>query len=141
MSERKPPRLPHPSATPRPVDHAPEPKRERPVFRASSNIDQPWEVVVTPLRHVATGGRAINDSRERPRASFEVRAEFVGLGLPEFSRGAEREEGVRRVEHWLTEDEELAIAVGRRAAELLSEGNHEWRMPLLASDVQHRRAG
>lgn len=106
-----------PASTPR-IGHGGDTERLRPIFR----VDQYGrKVEVTPLGGGAAGeGRALNGGGEGNRTTFEVRAEFKGPALPGFE--ASRAQRVTRVETWNTRDRDLALAVARRADELLRAG-------------------
>jgi hypothetical protein len=94
VPQRKPPRLPHPSTTPR-LHATGRQQRDRPIYRQHGGEDKgQWEVEVTPLRDTTHVGRGIDAGRHKPRAVFEVRAAYFGPGLAEFdARRARTEPG------------------------------------------------
>lgn len=108
-----------PASTPR-IGHGGDTERHRPIF----TYDR-WgkKVEVVPLGGGAAGeGRALSGGDPHSnRVTFEVRAEFDGPALPGFD--ASRQQKVRRIETWNTRDQQLAIAVAKRAVELLRAGH------------------
>lgn len=104
-----------PASTPR-VGYAGDRRRGRPIYLVESHADPKWKVEIVPLEysyaeHLIGGGR--------PRATFEVRAEFLGEGLAEFGG---YEGPVGRVESWSTPDQARARAVAVSATEMLRAG-------------------
>jgi hypothetical protein len=110
-----------PASTPR-IGSGGEATRARPIYLADSS-SPPWKVEVTPLEYVTTQHLI---AAGRPRAIFEVRAEFMGEALAEHGG---YEGPVHRVETWTTEDHARAKAVAVSATELLRAG----REPVLIS--------
>lgn len=108
-----------PAATPR-IGLAGVTERHKPVFVHDAYGKK---VEVIPLGGGGAGqGRALTGGDPHAnRVTFEVRAEFEGPALPGFD--ASRRQRVTRIETWNTRDQELAIAVARRAVELLQEGH------------------
>ena len=111
-----------PASSPR-ISSGGEATRERPVFEASSAAP-PWKVEVIPTVGVH---REFEVAAGRPRATFEVRAEFEGEGLDAFEPVGK----VGRVESWATPDLELAKAVAIAAVDELRAG----REPVLVQLV------
>lgn len=115
------PKLADPASTPR-VQKTGHQERDKPIFeqRAERETTDPlyWEVEVTPLVGATSTGRGFDSGRSKPRATFEVRALYYGEGLPEFGS----QPGTRLVPQSWEEDEELALAIARRWAEILSSG-------------------
>jgi hypothetical protein len=115
------PKLADPASTAR-VQATGHQERDKPVFEQRS--DRPtddtlfWEVEVTPLVGATATGRGFDSGLSKPRATFEVRALYYGTGLPEFGS----QPGTRLVPQSWEEDEELALAIARKWAEILSSG-------------------
>jgi hypothetical protein len=136
VADRKPPKLPHPSTTPR-LTKSGRQERDRPVYRQHGGYDKSqWEVEVTPLVNTTHVGRGIDAGRHKPRAVFEVRAAYYGPGLPEFGR----QPNTRLVPTTYTEDEELALAIARTFEQLLRAGNRELNLVAISRDVERRRS-
>ena len=122
-------------------------ERDRPIYIevAPAPWDKQWEVEVTPLVDTtANRGRDLNPAAKTdgpawtpPRAVFEVRAAWFGVGLKEFGSIP----GTRKVATTHTEDVELAMAIARAAADVLKSGSGD-RLDLiaLAKDVERRRS-
>lgn len=103
-----------PASSPR-IASGGEATRGRPIYLEESTAP-PWKVEVVPLEHVV-GEHLI--AAARPRATFEVRAEFMGRGLEEFEGYSGP---VHRAETWTTDDQARARAVAISATELLRAG-------------------
>jgi hypothetical protein len=142
--------LPDPSSTPI-IGRTGRQERDRPIFArtAGSTEDRTqWEVEVTPLVDTTNTGRDVNPAARTeeqgpapapPRALFEVRAAYFGIGIPEFGFGG-RGQFERKIDHTCTYDVELALAIARAAVEILAAGGGD-RLDLieLARDVERRR--
>lgn len=128
-------RLSHPATTPRLTKTGAQ-VRDRPIFSESGGegLTQ-WEVEVTPLRGATNVGRGVDSGRQKPRALFEIRAAYYGKGLPEFGS----QPNTRLVPHTHTEDQELAMAIARRFAELLRGGYRDFDFMRVAEDVGRSR--
>lgn len=141
MPDQLPPRpnLSDPASKPR---HAKTGRQERdkPIFAEQSEVPTSsllyWEVEVTPLVDTTATGRGLDSGLQRPRATFEVRALYYGTGLPEFGS----QPNTRLVPQSWEEDEELALAIARRWAELLRGGARDLDLLEVANDVKARRA-
>lgn len=137
MTEPSLPSLPHPSAGAR-LHKSGRQDRDRPILHEQGGERfGRWEVDVTPLVETTIAGRGIDSGRLRPRAVFEVRAAYYGEGLPAFGR----QPNTRLIPTTHTEDEELALAIGRALVESLRSGNREIEIVAFANDVERRRAG
>lgn len=137
VAEPQPPKLPHPSSTPR-LHKSGRQRRGRAIYRQSAGVDlHRWEVEVTPLEDTTFRGRSLTGGRLKPRATFEVRAAFYGAGAPEFGG----QPNVRLIRETHTEDEELALAIAKTAEAVLRSGTRELDLVVLAKDVELRRAG
>jgi len=127
------PRLSDPSTTPR-FGFGGSIERDRPVFEEKGgDPKEPWSVTVTPLLKAGGLGAQLGGGRLKPRAIFEVRADYFGLGLPEFGSVP----GTHRIENYNTEDLELARAIALEASELLRAGERD----LLLNVLSQRRQG
>jgi hypothetical protein len=136
MTEPTPPKLPHPSSSPR-VPGSGDRERERPIFSESGGEGYgQWEVDVTPLRGATNVGRGIDSGRLRPRALFEVRAAYYGVGPAVFGS----QPNSRQIPHTHTEDEELALEIARTLEGALRSGNRELDILEVAKEVERRRA-
>ena len=94
-----------------------------------------WKVEVVPLEG-ATDGRPLNGGGQRPRATFEVRAEFRGRGLEAFEPVTG---GVHRVEQWNAgDDQELAMAMAIATVDELRAGREPVMVQLAARFGQGR---
>jgi hypothetical protein len=122
-----------PAATPR-IGFAGEVGRDKPIFRITGGEPQ-WTVEVVPLVG-ATTGRPLLGGGERHRATFEVRAEFMGEGLDAFEPVAGR---VHRNESWNTRDQELAQAIAMAAVDELRAGREPVLVQLAARFGQQGR--
>jgi hypothetical protein len=130
-----PPKLPHPSSTPR-IQGTGSQERDRPIYRQwGGEALSYWEVEVTPLIDVTNRGRDVEGGRQKPRAIFEVRALFYGPGLPEFGSLP----NTRLVPQIWIEEGELAMAIARVLEEGLRSGKREFDITALAKDVERRR--
>lgn len=137
MPQREPPKLPHPSTTPR-IHASGRQQRDRPIYRQHGGEGKgQWEVEVTPLRDTTHVGRGIDAGRIKPRAVFEVRAAYFGPGLAEFD---EARPLARVVPTTHTEDEELALAIARTFELLLRRGERDLNLVQICEDVERRRA-
>lgn len=145
MSEPRPPKLPDPGSGPR-IHPSGRQERGRPTLHRTAGSKEDlsqWEVTVTPLlqttvdgRDVAAAARADGEpAPTRPRAVFEVRAAFYGLGRPEFGSVP----GTRRVEETHTRDPDLAHAIARAAIDALERGGRDLDFLQLAREVERRR--
>lgn len=139
MAEPTPPRLPHPSSSPR-LTKSGRQERDKPIYSQrggeKENFTQ-WEVEVTPLRDTTATGRGLDSGRQRPRALFEVRAAYYGPGLPAFGS----QPNTRLIPHTHTEDEELALAIARTLESILRAGNREGiDINVITRDVERHRA-
>jgi hypothetical protein len=122
------PRLSDPATTPR-IGFAGSIERDRPVFEVKGGQrPQDWSVTVTPLVGAGGLGAQLGGGRLKPRAIFEVRATYVGAGLPEFGAAP----ATRRIETYQTEDVELARAIATEAVELIRAGERDILLNVLA---------
>lgn len=142
----KPVRLPDPSTTPI-VGRTGRQERGKPIFSrggGSTEDRTQWEVEVTPLVDTTITGRDVNPAARTeadgpaptpPRAVFEVRAAYYGIGIAPW-----RVPGTRRADHTHTDDVELAQAIARAAVDVLQTGDRD-RFDLieLARDVERSR--
>jgi hypothetical protein len=131
-----PPKLPHPSSTPR-IQRTGSQERDRPIYRQWGGEELSyWEVEVTPLSGGTIRGRDVEGGRQKPRAIFEVRALFYGRGLPEFGSLP----NTRLVPQIRIEEAELALAIARVLEAGLRKGVREIDIVAVAKDVERRRA-
>lgn len=142
MAEPPPsrPSLAEPSAQPRHAKTGRQ-ERDRPIFEQHSELPtsslQYWEVEVTPLVGVSATGRGFDAEEQVKRGvQFEVRALFYGPGLPEFGS----QPNTRLVPQVWEDDRELALAIGRKWADLLRGGEREADLLEVAKDVKADRA-
>lgn len=129
-SQGKPPkpRLSDPGTTPR-IGYGGSVDRDRPLFEEKGG-ESPngWSVTITPLLGAGGLGAQLGGGRQKPRAIFEVRATYIGVGLPEFGSIP----GTRRIENYHTEDVELAKAIALEAVELIRAGERDVLLNVLA---------
>lgn len=130
-----PAKLADPASTPRLPDRGSR-ERDRVIFREAGGegLGQ-WEVEVTPLLGATQTGRSVTGGRQKPRATFEVRAAYFGTGLAEFGS----QPNTRLIPHAHTEDEELAMAIARVLVEALRSGNRDLNIVTIGKDVERRR--
>lgn len=136
MTDRRPPKLPHPATTPRMAKTGRQ-DRDRPIYRQHGGEGMTtWEVEVTPLVDTTHVGRDVSGGRLKPRAVFEIRALYYGTGLPEFGS----QPNTRLVPHTHTEDVELALAIARATEAALRAGKRDVDINAITRDVERRRA-
>jgi hypothetical protein len=124
----EPPRS-DPGASPR-ISGGGEATRDPALF---SDHGDTWRVEVVPLPDVGSEGRKLDGGGHKPRAIFEVRAEYMGDGIPAFEPVPG---GVKRVETWLTPDLELARKTAAMAGRALHGGVRNLFLPSLATAAQ-----
>lgn len=107
--------------------------RGKPIFSQTGGEPQ-WKVEVIPLEGATTDGRPLTGGGDRPRATFEVRAEFRGRGLECFEPVPG---GVHRVEQWNTADQELAKAMAMAAIDELRAGREPVMVQLVGRFSPH----
>ena len=129
------PRLSAPETTPR-IGKSGDIAREKAVF-AEQGGEGPgrFDVKVTPLRGAGGLGAQLGGGRLKPRAIFEVRAEYRGFGLPEFGR----QPGTLRIETYQTEQEEKALVLARQVVARLRAGERDILLNRMAEDLERRR--
>lgn len=124
------PKLPHPSAPPIKPDVGDRHRGHVIYERRGGEGKLAWEVEVTPLENTTSQGKpldaggqgAVDLSRLKPRAIFEVRAMFRGPGGSAFGRRPD----VRRAPQVRVEELELATAMARAIAEQLQHGKRDF---------------
>lgn len=119
-----------PDATPR-QGYQGAAQRQPAIFHEQAGSD--WLVEVVPITGMSTG-RPLNGGGEKPRAVFEVRAEFWGATRPEFE--SQRARKARRIaEHYIA-DHELALRTARKAVAELRAGERDLFLPKLEEEVK-----
>lgn len=138
MAKPERPKLADPASTAR-VQATRAQTRGKPIYEERSQLPTSdlsyWEVEVTPLEGATSTGRGFDAGLQKPRAIFEVRALYYGTGLPEFGS----QPNTRLVPQSWEEDEELALEMARRIAELLRQGTRELDILAIGRDVKRRR--
>lgn len=111
--------------------------RERPLVdqRGGFSDTDRFHVTLTPLRGAGGFGAELGGGRLKPRAIFEVRAEYIGTGLPEFGS----QPGTKRIEHYNTEDQELAEEVTRRIVAALRDGRRDLLINKIVEQAEKRQ--
>lgn len=124
------PDLPEPGAAPR-IGNSGAKEREKPILHEQGDD---WSVDITPLTGSGGSvgvGASLGGGRHRPRATFEIRAEYVGTGLPPWSIP-----NTTRIELFHTEDVELAQAVAAAAADRLRAGERDILLNVFAEQLR-----